>query len=207
MQLIFNTCTSLVLLNGVPGKTIHCRRGVRQGNPLSPLLFVLALDLLQSVLNKARLQGQLNLPIPLLHSQDFPILQYADDTLVIMEAHPNQLNILKGLLQDFSHSTSLKVKYSKSMLVPINVEENKTAMLAQSFGCIVGTLPFTYLGLPLGLTKPKVIDFLQLVTRCQRRLAYTSAFLSQGGRLEITNSVLFFPNVFYEYIQAIQDSH
>lgn len=46
------------------------------------------------------------------------------------------------------------------MLVPINMEEHRTHLLAQLFGCEVGSLPFTYLGLPLGLTKPKVIDFL-----------------------------------------------
>jgi len=38
---------------------------IRQGDPLSPLLFVLAVDLLQSILNKARQLGVLNLPIPL----------------------------------------------------------------------------------------------------------------------------------------------
>jgi len=43
---ILSSATSAVLLNGVPGKTFHCRRGVRQGDPLSPLLFVLAVDLL-----------------------------------------------------------------------------------------------------------------------------------------------------------------
>ena len=86
-------------------------------------------------------------------------------------------------------SVGLKVNYSKSMLVPINVEENRTSLLAQLFGCVVGSLPFTYLGLPLGLTKPKVIDFLLLVTKCERRLAFTSSFLSQAGRLEVTNSI------------------
>ena len=106
-----------------------------------------------------------------------------------MEACPQQISALKTILHEFSSSTGLKVNYSKSMLVPINLESDRTASLAQLFGCVVGTLPFTYLVLPLGLTKPKVIDFLPLVTKYERRLAYTSAFLSQAGRLEITNSI------------------
>ena len=189
MNLIFSSGTSSMLLNGVPGKVFHCKTGVRQGDPFSPLLYVLASDCLQRMVNDARDQNLLQLPIPLQHSQDFPILQYADDTLVIMEACFSQILTLKNLLQEFSNSTGLMVNYSKSMLVPVNVVENRTSLLAQLFGCVVGSLPFTYLGLPLGLTKPKVIDFLLLVTKCERRLAFTSSFLSQAGRLEVTNSI------------------
>lgn len=128
---------------------------------------MLTADLLQSMVNNAKANGQLNLPISLQHSQDFPILQYADDTLIIMEACPSHMLHLRNLLMDFSNSTGLKVNFSKSMLVPINLNDNNTTSLAQFFGCRVGSLPFTYLGLPLGLTKPKVIDFLPLVTRCE----------------------------------------
>jgi hypothetical protein len=54
MRMIFTSGTSAALLNGVPSKVFHCKREVRQGDPLSPLLFVLAVDFLQSILNSAQ---------------------------------------------------------------------------------------------------------------------------------------------------------
>ena len=181
MSLIFSSGTSSVLLNGVPGKVLHCRRGVRQGDPLSPLLFVLTADVLQSLLNHAKEDGLLQLPILCQHNQEFPILQYANDTLIFMEACDSQLSELKRLLQVFYVSTGLKVNYSKSTLVPINVDDQWTNALAQSFGCEVGSFPFTYLGLPLGVNKPKVIDCLPLVKKCEQRLSATSAFFCKQG--------------------------
>lgn len=188
---ILNSATSSIILNGVPGKVLHCRRGVRQGDLLSPLLFVLVADLLQSILNKAKNLNLLNLPIPIRSSTDFLIIQYADDTLVVMEACSRQLLTLKALLHSFGESTGLKVNYSKSVMVPINVQEERLDQLARTFNCEKGSLPFTYLGLPLGLSKPKVIDFSPLVSRCEGRLAATSSFLNQAGRLQLTNSVFF----------------
>lgn len=109
-----------MLLNGIPGKTVHCRRGVRQGGPLSPLLFVLAADLLQSILNQVKDRGIVNLPIELNHTSDFPIVQYADDTLIIMQASATQLFALKGILQAFGISTQ-----DGSLVAKKRKEENK----------------------------------------------------------------------------------
>ena len=190
MESIFNSGTSAILLNGKPGKTIHCRRGVRQGDPLSPLLFVLAADFLQTILNKGREMGILSLPIPIEYSSDFPILRYADDTLIFLEGDAKQLFFLKGLLNSYADSVGLKINFSKTSLSPINIPQDKAIHLAKTFGCSTGSLPFTYLGLPLGASKPKVEDFLPLVQKCERRLVGTSLFLSQAGRLQLVNSVL-----------------
>jgi retron-type reverse transcriptase len=88
IQGILNSGTSSVLLNGTPGKVFHYRRGVRQGDPLSLLLFILVVDLLQSILNKAKDNGILRLPLHVGYTTDFPIIQYVDDTLLIMKACP-----------------------------------------------------------------------------------------------------------------------
>jgi hypothetical protein len=107
-----------------------------------------------------------------------------------MEASARQLMVLKSLLQSFGSSTGLRVNYAKSSMIPINISDRKLDHLARTFNCAKGSLPFTYLGLPLSLTKPKVIDFSPLVTKCERRLIARSCFLSQAGRLEIANSVI-----------------
>lgn len=107
-----------------------------------------------------------------------------------MEGDARQLLFLKSILNSFSESSSLRVNYIKSHMVPIYISENKFNLLANTFGCAKGSLPFTYLGLPLGITKPKIEDYLPLVSKCERRLSATLVFLSQAGRLEITNIVL-----------------
>jgi hypothetical protein len=168
----------------------HCKRGVRQGDPLSPLIFALAADFLQTILNAAKQHGDLSLPVNLPHDQDFPILQYVDDTLIFMQGDARQLFFLKAILNSFAESTGLKVNYAKSMMVPVNVDEHKLNILANTFGCSIGSLPFTYLGLPLSISKPIVADFWPLVFKCERRLVNISSFLSEAGRLQMTNAVI-----------------
>jgi hypothetical protein len=157
---ILSSGTSSVLLNGLPGKVFHCRRGVRQGDPLSPLLFVLVADFLQSLINEAKERGLLRLPINVGYTIDFPVIQYADDTLLVMEACPLQLITLKALLNTYADSLGLKVNYSKLVMVPINISQERLQHLAATFNCQAGSLPFTYLGLPLGTHQPSMQDCL-----------------------------------------------
>ena len=186
---ILQSGTSAVLMNGVPGRNFKCRRGVRQGDPLSPLLFVLGAELLQFVINDLLQRGMIHLPISM-PGTDFPVVQYADDTILVVQADSQQLSVLKQALQDFSVSTGLSINFHKSCMLPINISEEEVNVLAQEFGCLVGTFPFTYLGLPMGTTRPNMVDLMPLVDRIERKLTASSSFLAYGGRLQLISSCL-----------------
>ena len=81
------------------------------------------------------------------------------------------------------------MNFYKLVMDPIAVPQDKFNHLATTFACSKGSLSFTHLGLPLSLTKPLVVDSWPLVLRCERRLISISIFLSQDGRLELTNVV------------------
>jgi len=81
--------------------------------------------------------------------------------------------------------------------VPINLNAEETQHLASTFGCKVGSMAFTYLGLTLGTTRPYVQDFNPLICRIERRLCGISKMLSYQGRLILVNSVFSALPTFY----------
>ena len=87
-----------------------------------------------------------------------------------MRADARELFFPKALLNSFAKSTGLMVNYGKSMMVPVNVDDAKLKILSRTLGCTKRSLPFTYLGLPLSLTRPTVADYWPLVLRCESRL-------------------------------------
>ena len=95
---ILKIASTSVLLNGVLEKKIECMRGFRQGDPLSPILYVLTAELLQIVINDAWQRGEIDLPIEQYFGQKYPIIEYADDTLMIMPANAHQLDNMKVIL-------------------------------------------------------------------------------------------------------------
>jgi hypothetical protein len=148
------------------------------------------------VVNDLLAQGTISLPIQT-GDLDFPIVQYADDTLLILPTDLDHVLALKEVLHKFSLSTGLKVNYAKSSMVPVNVDDHTLNTLASAFGCQKAALPFTYLGLPLGTSKPKIQDLTPIVTRLERKLTSISCFLSQGARLQLVDSALSSMSTFF----------
>jgi hypothetical protein len=129
------------------------------------------------LINKATTQNLLKPPIPQ-PSADFPIVQYVDDTLLIFQADATQLFFLKSLLRSFVDSTRLHVNYRKSQILPINVPDDRMKCLAQTFGCSIGSMSFTYLGLPMGTTNPIMEDLTPMMDRVERCLTSCNTWLS-----------------------------
>lgn len=81
-------------------------------------------------------------------------------------------------------------QFTKSSIVPINVEPERMYVLAVVLDCQVGSMPLTYLGLPLGTTRPSVDDFLPLLNIIEKRMMGISSMFTQAGRLIMVNSTL-----------------
>jgi hypothetical protein len=112
VKVVLSSGSSSILFNGIPGQPFKCKRGVRQCDPLSPLLFVLGADLLQSIINAEALLGNFRHPLGDNFGGDYPIIQYADDTLIVLSADLEQLQHMKSVLQTFVSSTSLRVNFN-----------------------------------------------------------------------------------------------
>ena len=132
---------------------------MRQGNPLSPLIFVLAADLLQAAVNDALRRGVLKHPIPPRTHKDFPGIQYADDTMIVMQACEEQARGMKKILLDYADSVGLRINFEKTTLVPINLDAASADGFAAIFGCTVGSMPLEK-GLP-----PKILAHLDKIRR------------------------------------------
>ena len=145
-------------------KKFPCRRGVRQGDPFLPILFVAGADLLQTMVNQLADQGILIPPLSI-PSTDFLIVQYADDTLLILQACPLPLLALKNLLQTFAAATGLRVNYAKSCLLLINVDDHQLHLLANTVGWLSVLCHLPIWGCRWVLRNPRFRTLLRLWTR------------------------------------------
>jgi hypothetical protein len=187
-----------VLVNGSPSEEINIQRGLKQGGPLAPFLFLLVAEGLGGVMKKAvemnRFRGFK------VRDSDVVIshLQYADDTICVGEASINNLWALKAILRGFEMVSGLKVNYWKSSLMGVNVSHDFMTLASTFLNCKTSTIPFKYLGLPVGANPRRLSTWEPLLEALRKRLsAWGNKYVSLGGRIVLLNSVLNAIPVFY----------
>ncbi|KAJ1702307.1 hypothetical protein LUZ63_002086 [Rhynchospora breviuscula] len=189
INLLLTTASSSVLLNGCRSRPFKHKRGVRQGDPISPFLFLLATDVLARMLQGAAtaLDSALSTRLP----SPFFLLQYADDTLIFASADIKTLRTLKLVLHLFAKVSGLQVNADKSSFVPFNLSSQQVGMVSSLLGFKISELPIDYLGLPLTMQKPDRACFQSILDKIEQRLSgWKSRLLSRAGRLVLASSVL-----------------
>jgi len=145
-------------------------RGLRQGDPLSPLLFVLLIEVLNRLLSKASSLGLFSGLKVGVKNATITHLQFADDTLLFREANEGDLQNLKMILLSFQAFSGLAVNYTKSSPVILGKEEAWAKQVAERLRCTLVKLPITYLGVPLGANIKYVKAWEAVIDKVQNRL-------------------------------------
>jgi hypothetical protein len=189
MSLLWSTTTSRILLNGEAGQPIKHGRGRHQGNPLSPILFILVIDPLQTILHKATQQGLLH-PI----GDDTIKIRtslFADNTALFLRPLAIDVTHFQQLLQSFGNGTGLCTNVHKSQVFPIRCEGTDLPVILGPFQAILATFPCRYLGLLLRTRRIRREDEQILIDKVAAKLpSWKGRLLNQAGQLTLINSVL-----------------
>ncbi|XP_050217654.1 uncharacterized protein LOC126668506 [Mercurialis annua] len=187
----FDTSQLSVLVNGSPSTNFLMGKGVRQGDPLSPMLFVLAVEGLKALISQAvnnhlldgiRIDG---------YREPISILQFADDTLLFIPQDLDMIRNLLRILRCFELVSGLSINYQKSSILGINVDDETLAAASSILNCPTDTFPITYLGLPLSPKSIRANLWQPLVSKFSDQLAlWKGNLLSPAGRLILIRSVL-----------------
>ena len=180
-----------ILINGTPHGFFGSSRGLQQGDPLSPLLFVLVMEAISRMLDKVVHEGRLsgfNVGASTGRALMVSHLLFTDDTLIFCDANIDQMLILHMVLISFEIVSGLKVNLGKSELVAVGAVHNMDLLVAV-LGCKQGSLPMKYLGLPL---VPKFKDksiWNPILEKTERKLAgWKKLYLSKGCRVTLIKS-------------------
>ncbi|GKV31852.1 hypothetical protein SLEP1_g40514 [Rubroshorea leprosula] len=153
--------TLSVLVNGSATKEFSMSRGLRQGDPLSPFLFLMVAEALNGLTSTAIEKGYF-CGVKIGDGElEISHLQFADDTIFMGEATEDNIWMIKCIMRAFELVSGLKVNYRKSSLIGVNTDEEWTRKMSWLLNCKTASLPF-----------------------------WKGKFLSLGGRITLINSVL-----------------
>ena len=178
---------------GVPIDFFTSFRGLRQGDPLSPYLFIMGMEVLSILLRRVvaggfiygcTFRGREGAAFNISH------LLFADDTIIFCKALEDQILYLSWVLFWFEVSFGLKINLDKSEMYKVGEVDNLVS-LAMVLGCRTRQLLSTYLGLPLGAPHKSVAIWDVIEERMRKKFAFWKRnYISKGGRLILIKSTL-----------------
>jgi len=187
-----SSCTLNILWNGTPTKTFRPTRGIRQGDPLSPYLFVACMERLSQLIETQCLQGNWQ-AIPLVRNGTrISHLMFADDVVLLGEATRTQAHTIKNCLTEFCNASGQKISLAKSkVFFSPNTNEATAVEICNILG-IQETDDFgRYLGVPTLHGRVTNAKFQDVITRVENRLAgWKAKCLSLAGRITLIQSTV-----------------
>nr|XP_016486774.1 PREDICTED: uncharacterized protein LOC107807008 [Nicotiana tabacum] len=159
------------------------------GDPLSPMLFILVMDALSKMMDRAASEGFLrgfSAPIGVPSARRVSHLLFADDTLVFCDPDMDQLTYLKQVLQWFQIVSGLKINLGKCEIFSVGKVANIDA-LSYVIRCKVSSLPTTYLCLPLGASHKDSTVWNPVIERVEKRLAEKLEWLPRNFLSDAAN--------------------
>ncbi|KAK5834954.1 hypothetical protein PVK06_010634 [Gossypium arboreum] len=160
-----------ILVNGSATKEFKFGRGLRQGDPLSPFLFILITKVLHLLMEKAEVLGFIEGIHGVLPGQTISHLQFADDTILFLKAEEMVVENMKFILRCFETFSGLSINFKKSCIVGFGVNKEFLYRLAAICKCKVGVLPICYLGIPLGADSRGVATWDVMVEKFRKKFA------------------------------------
>nr|GEY11992.1 RNA-directed DNA polymerase, eukaryota [Tanacetum cinerariifolium] len=133
-----------ILVNGSTTEEFQFFKGLKQGDPLSPFLFILIMESLHVSFQRV-VDGGLFTGIKSNSMVSLSYLLYADDAIFIGQWSELNIDALVQVLECFYRASGLKINMCKSKIMGVNVDDGKIQNAASKLGCLVLKTPFTYL--------------------------------------------------------------
>ncbi|KAL1198538.1 putative ribonuclease H protein [Cardamine amara subsp. amara] len=190
ISLCITTASFSVQVNGELVGYFQSNRGLRQGCPLSPYLFVLAMNVLSKLLDKAASARQTGFH-PKCKNLGLTHLSFADDILVFTDWKIRSIEGIVEVFDEFARYSGLQISLEKSTLYLAGVTAPTRDGINTRFPFSIGQLPVRYLGLPLLTRKMTATAYQPLIDSIKGKInTWTTRFLSLAGRLQLISSVL-----------------
>eukprot|EP00253_Pinus_taeda_P003415 PITA_03415 len=179
-----------ILINGIPTSTFRSSRGLRQGDPLSPFLFIIMAEGLGRSLTSA-IQTRALKGINLHNSPTISHQQFVDDNMIFGHSSIQEARSLNSLLNIFSVASGACINRIKSQIFFFNTHPTTQRAIARILGFSIASLPSKYLGAPLLDLAQKHSSWTSLLERLEERLSlWTHRSLNMASRLVLIKAVL-----------------